>query len=66
MQAAAANGGKNRDLLHSVIAQAKRMGFQIKENEHVDVFALDKAMAGKDITQRLAIKSVLGKLALIP
>ena len=65
-QCSAANGGKNRDLLNSVVAQARRLGFTIKENEHVDVVALDKAMAGKDITQRLAIKSALAKLALIP
>jgi hypothetical protein len=66
MQAAEAKGGRNRDLLKSVMAQAKRLGFTIKENEHVDVVALDAAMAGKDVTQRLAIKSALAKLALIP
>jgi hypothetical protein len=66
IQAAAAKNGANKDLLRSVMAQAKRMGFVIKENEIIDTVALDAAMAGKDVTQRLAIKSALTKMSLIP
>jgi hypothetical protein len=66
MQAAAAHNGRNKDLLRSVTAQAKRLGFLIQENELIDVNKLDAAMAGKNVTERLAIKSALAKLALIP
>jgi len=67
IQAAEANGGRNRDLLRSVVAQAKRAGFTIDMNDKkIDTVALDSAMKGHDVTQRLAIKSALAKMALIP
>jgi hypothetical protein len=66
VQCAAAKNGANRDLLRSVTAQAKRMGYTIEDDKHVDVGKLDAAMKGRDVTERLALKSALAKLALIP
>jgi hypothetical protein len=66
IQCAAAKNGANKDLLRSVMAQAKRMGFVIKENEIVDTVALDAALAGKDVTERLSLKAALAKMSLIP
>lgn len=66
LQASQVRSGEHRDLLRSVTAQAQRMGYTIKQNELVDVVALDKAMAGKDVNAKLALKAGLAKLALIP
>jgi len=67
MQAAEARNGMNKDLVRSVLAQARRLGCEIKENELVSTAALDAAMTGnEDISGRLAIKAAMAKLALIP
>jgi hypothetical protein len=66
LQASQAKNGANKDLLRSVMARAQRLGFTINlDDKHVDVVALDAAMAGKDVSERLAIKATLAKMGLI-
>jgi hypothetical protein len=53
--------------LRSVLAQARRMGCEIKDDELISTTALDAALKGnKDISARLAIKAALAKMSLIP
>jgi hypothetical protein len=67
LQASQTRNGANKDLLRSVQARAARMGFPINiDDKYVDVVALDAAMRGKDVTERLSIKATLAKMALIP
>jgi Tfp pilus assembly ATPase PilU len=66
LQASQARNGANKDLLRSVMAQAARMGYQIKDNELVDMVALNAALKGQEVGARLALKAALHKLALIP
>ena len=67
LQASRTRNGANKDLLRSVQARAARMGFPINiDDKYVDVVALDAAMRGKDVTERLSIKATLAKMALIP
>jgi hypothetical protein len=66
LQASQVKNGANRDLLRSVMASARRMGFVIDMDKQVDSVALDAALKGRDVTERLALKSALAKLALIP
>ena len=67
LQASQAKGGANLDLLRSVMASARRLGIRIDiDDKHIDVIALDAALKRRDVVERLAIKSALAKLALIP
>jgi hypothetical protein len=66
LQCSQAKNGANADLLRSVMARAARLGFKIEDDKLVDVVAMDAAMRGKDVVERLSIKATLAKLALIP
>jgi hypothetical protein len=66
LQCSQARGGANRDLLHSVIASVKRLGFQIDiSDKHVDIDAFNAATKGKSVTERLAAKAAMFRLGLI-
>ncbi len=51
--------------LKLVLAQARRLGFEIKENEPISLVEMDKALAGKDIDARLALKVSLKRYGLL-
>jgi hypothetical protein len=48
-------------------AQARRLaGIDIKDDLLIDPVELDKALATKDVSSRLALKAMMAKLRLIP
>ena len=53
------------DGLKSIMARAARLGFEIKENEPISLVEMDKALAGKDIDARLALKVSLKRYGLL-
>lgn len=63
IQAAAIPGNAMR--VKRVCAEARRLGFEIKANEKIDMFALDAALKGKDVAARLNLKRNLAFLSLI-
>ena len=63
IQAAAIPGNAIR--VKRVCAEARRLGFEIKANEVIDLFKLDQALAGKDVAARMNLKRNLAFLSLI-
>jgi hypothetical protein len=63
MQAAA--DPQNLPLLKQAVATAQRLGFEIKPDETINTFELDRALAGKDLDERWALKTILHRLAMI-
>ncbi len=61
-----AASSEHAQLLRTVMAQARRLGFEIDPSKQVDTVAMDKAFKGADPTARLVVKSQLAKLGLIP
>lgn len=47
-------------------APPNSLGVSIPEDERIDVAALDRAMAGKPVTERMQLKGMLYHLKLIP
>jgi hypothetical protein len=64
LRAAAANP-ENHVGIAVMKAHARRLGVSLEEGKPVDIIALDKALAGKDITARLELKSMLYRLGCI-
>jgi hypothetical protein len=65
LQAANAFGPNAFGLVRNVISRAGRLGYVMKENEKVDMVKLDAALAGKEISSRMALKADLARLRLI-
>jgi hypothetical protein len=61
-----AASSEHAQLLRTVTAQARRLGFDIDPAKPIDTVAMDKAFKGADPTARLVVKSQLAKLGLIP
>jgi hypothetical protein len=53
-------------LLQNIQRTARRMGFDIVPDKPVDPVALDKAIAGADVVQRIALKMAMSQVGLIP
>jgi hypothetical protein len=49
-----------------VIAEAKRLGFEIRANQKIDIFKMDEALKGKDVERRMTLKKNLAAMRLIP
>lgn len=65
LQAAAANP-QNAILIHQLAQRCSRLGYQLELDRRVDQFKLDQALAGKDVTSRLEIKTTMARLHLLP
>ena len=65
LQAANAFGPNAFGLVRNVMSRAGRLGYVMKENERVDMVKLDAALAGKEISSRLALKADLARLQMI-
>jgi hypothetical protein len=65
IQAANAFGPNAFGLVRNVMSRAGRMGYVMRENEKVDMAKLDAALAGKDVTERMALKASMARLRLI-
>ena len=63
----AANAGPNGlALVRNVMARAKRLGYTLKENETVDVDAMNAAFSkSTNIEERMAVKAGMHRLGLI-
>jgi hypothetical protein len=64
MQAMGANPD-NGIRIKRVVAEAARLGYEIRLNEKIDTFALDQALKGKDVEQRMRLKRNLAAMNLI-
>jgi hypothetical protein len=47
------------------MAEAKRLGFEIKPNEKIDLFKLDEALKGKDVERRISLKRNLHAMGML-
>jgi hypothetical protein len=65
VQASAARQ-ENVELVRQCRATCARLGYVMKENELVDVHALNKVLAGQDVDTRMRLKSQLYTLHMIP
>ena len=65
MQAMSANPN-NGVRIKRVAAEAARLGYEIKFNEKIDMFALDAALKGKPVEARMSLKRNLAAMNLIP
>jgi hypothetical protein len=65
IQAANAFGPNAFGLVRNIMSRAGRMGYVMRENEKVDMAKLDTALAGKDVTQRIALKADMARMRLI-
>jgi hypothetical protein len=65
MQAMAANPD-NGIRIKRVVAEAARLGYEIKLNEKIDTFKMDEALKGKDVERRMTLKKNLAAMRLIP
>lgn len=63
--AAAAANPMLKPLLRNLKARCERLGYDLKDNEVIDPFELDRAFAGKPVGERLAIKCSLGQIGLL-
>lgn len=57
-----AKSSEHAPLIANIMATLKRFGFVIDPDKPIDVIAMEKAFAGKDVTTRIAIKSQLSKI----
>jgi hypothetical protein len=57
---------RNAEKIRLVLANAKRLGFDFDPSETIDVAALDRALAGKTVPERMRFKESLYELRLIP
>jgi hypothetical protein len=63
----AAKGPEVAPLVKRVRAQARRLGYDLPLDRHIDLFELDQAIAGRgDRIERLSLKSNLHSLHLVP
>jgi hypothetical protein len=65
IQAANAFGPNAFGLVRNIMSRAGRMGYVVKENERVDLVKLDAVLAGKNVTERIALKADMARLRLI-
>jgi hypothetical protein len=64
VQAAAANP-ECEGIVVQLKAEARRMGYDLKDNEIVDTVALDRAFKGHDINRRLAWKVAAAQIGIL-
>jgi hypothetical protein len=57
---------ENASLVKQILATAARMNIDIDPTKVVDVPALNRALVGRSVDERLAMKSMLARLHLIP
>jgi hypothetical protein len=57
---------ENAPLVQQIMATAARMNIDIDPTKVIDVSALNRSLAGRSVDERLAIKSMLARLHLIP
>ncbi len=62
---AAADDSQNIALIRNVTARARRLGYEIHEDQMIDVVELNRALANKDALDRMALKTDLARLRLI-
>jgi hypothetical protein len=62
---AAAVDERNISLHRQIQAEAKRLGYDYKIGVPVDSFALDHALAGKDIEQRFRLKAMMAQVGVL-
>jgi hypothetical protein len=52
-------------LVKQLMARAKRLGYSMQLDQPVDLDAFDRAVAGKDINERLGVKSAMRQVGLV-
>jgi hypothetical protein len=65
IQAVAANPNRNAARVKRVLAESARLGFQIDPTSKIDLFAMDKALQGRDVAARMNLKLNLAFLRMI-
>jgi hypothetical protein len=53
------------NLIKQLQSRARSLGYDLKDNEPINVFELDRALAGKNIDQRFALKTDMRALGLL-